>query len=174
MRRIMRRRYEEGGVRRQEWPRALAWPADACAEPYRRATWHCQRTPGCPLGYVRAGHRPLSTGVVDRRWKQQTRSATRCAENGSAPSQVSFPGCFHCMPSVSTYPCLALSRGPCCFLVLPGKPVSRHKPKAWMRACPAPACACHWCAHALHLLVFALHVPARVLCLVFRRHAPLQ
>ena len=25
----------------QEWPRALARPADACAEPYCCATWHC-------------------------------------------------------------------------------------------------------------------------------------
>jgi hypothetical protein len=56
--------------RRQECPRARARPADACAEPYHCATWHCRRTAGCSFRCGRAGHpRPLSTGVVDRRWQ---------------------------------------------------------------------------------------------------------
>ena len=54
--------------------------ADVCAKPYHCATWHCRRTAGCSFRCGRAGHpRPLSTGVVDRRWHQQTWSTAKGA-----------------------------------------------------------------------------------------------
>jgi len=58
---------------KKECPRARARPADACAEPYHCAAWHCRQTAGCSFRCGRAGHpRPLSTGVVGRRWHEQT------------------------------------------------------------------------------------------------------
>jgi len=49
-------------------------------------------------------------------------------------------------------------------------PVVLVRLKAFVRACPAPACTCLArcaCARALHLLLRALPVPARVISLAF-------
>jgi len=60
---------------RQEWPRARVRPVNACAEPYWCATWYCQRTTSCSFRCGRVGHlQPPSTGVVGRRWNEQTQS----------------------------------------------------------------------------------------------------
>jgi len=103
--------------RRQEWPGALARPADACAEPYRRATWHCRMTPGCSFGCGRAGPpRPLSTCEVDRGWHEPTRSAARSAENGCAPGHFENPP-KSSATSLDLMP-LVRSLGPCSTIVV--------------------------------------------------------
>jgi len=63
---------------RQEWPRALAWPANACVEPCCCATWSFWRTPGLLFRCARAG--PSLTIFDRRRQSNMARTNIICSQ----------------------------------------------------------------------------------------------
>jgi len=178
----------------QKWPRALARPADACADPYRWATWHCRGTRGCSFGCVRAGlPRPFLRGVVDRRWHEPTRATARGAETGCASDRFennskSSATSLDFMPTPrsfgpsSTIQVCRISPGPgactacpcslrvlCNCLRVPCLHLCVCQPACVCRyrvpATACDACAGPFCANTLYWFARAFPVPACVLCL---------
>jgi len=83
---LMRRRK---GLR-QEWPRAQALPANACAEPYRCAMWHCLQNrlliQVWPCG-------PSSTTFHRRSWLKMARADTIYSQGRSESGRALLVQC---------------------------------------------------------------------------------
>ena len=114
-----------------------------------------------------------------RSTKQDPRKTRHAPENGAevmprdsdSDTSGALPGCLRCMSCLCVRALYLPARTwPffCAFVSV----FALADPHVSERVCCA--CAIPLCLHALHLLLRAFPVPARVLCLVFGRHAQLR
>jgi len=104
--------------------------------------------------------RPLST-ILEGRISLVASSVTVGQATTVTTRQVQIPGRFHCIICVGTYQCPGCS---CLAVLFVLKHNHNGRHNCFMRACPSPACAGHFCANQ-SVLAHKACLRARVLYL---------